>query len=107
MLPRSMADKLTAALASKCLFTNFLSEIEPNKTIVPLPYGKIAIGPKWVFSNKKDEHEIITNNKARLVAQGYSQEEEIKYDETFTPVARMEAIGIFLAFATYMNFIDF
>ncbi|GKB42022.1 retrovirus-related pol polyprotein from transposon TNT 1-94 [Tanacetum coccineum] len=98
MLPRSMADKLTAALASKCLFTNFLSEIEPNK---------IAIGPKWVFSNKKDEHEIITNNKARLVAQGYSQEEEIKYDETFAPVARLEAIRIFLAFATYMNFIVF
>ncbi|GKD30384.1 retrovirus-related pol polyprotein from transposon TNT 1-94 [Tanacetum coccineum] len=54
--------------------------------------------------NKKDEHGITTKNKARLVAQGYSQEEGIDYDETFAPVARMKAIRIFLAFATYMNF---
>nr|GFA55475.1 copia protein [Tanacetum cinerariifolium] len=54
--------------------------------------------------NKKDRHDITTQNKARLVAQGYSQEEGIEYDETFAPVARMEAIRIFLAFATYMNF---
>ncbi|GKB52023.1 retrovirus-related pol polyprotein from transposon TNT 1-94 [Tanacetum coccineum] len=131
MLTRSMAAKLTAASASECLFADFLSEIEPKKvsealkhpgwidamqeelnqfyrnkvwTLVPLPYGKIAIGSKWVFRNKKDEHGITTKNKARLVAQGYSQEEGIDYDETFAPVARMEAIRIFFAFATYMNF---
>ncbi|GJS92658.1 retrovirus-related pol polyprotein from transposon TNT 1-94 [Tanacetum coccineum] len=131
MLTRSMAAKLTAASASECLFADFLSEIEPKKvsealkhpgwidamqeelnqfyrnkvwTLVPLPYGKIAIGSKWVFRNKKDEHGTTTKNKARLVAQGYSQEEGIDYDETFAPVARMEAIRIFLAFATYMNF---
>nr|GEV42608.1 retrovirus-related Pol polyprotein from transposon TNT 1-94 [Tanacetum cinerariifolium] len=51
----------------------------------------------------KDEHGTTTKNKARLVAQGYSQEEGIDYDETFAPVARMEAIMIFLDFATYMN----
>ncbi|GKD42305.1 retrovirus-related pol polyprotein from transposon TNT 1-94 [Tanacetum coccineum] len=131
MLTRSMAAKLTTASASECLFANFLSEIEPKKVsevlkhlgwidaiqeelnqfyrnkvwnLVPLPYGKIAIGSKWVFKNKKDEHGTTTKNKARLVAQGYSQEEGIDYDETFAPVARMEAIRIFLAFATYMNF---
>ncbi|GJY58734.1 retrovirus-related pol polyprotein from transposon TNT 1-94 [Tanacetum coccineum] len=59
---------------------------------------------QWVFRNKKDEHGTTTKNKARLVAQGYSQEEGIDYDETFAPVARMKAIGIFVAFATYMNF---
>ncbi|GJY82790.1 retrovirus-related pol polyprotein from transposon TNT 1-94 [Tanacetum coccineum] len=59
---------------------------------------------KWVFRNKKDKHGITTKNKARLVAQGYSQEEGIDYDETFALVARMESIQIFLAFATYMNF---
>ncbi|GJR83132.1 retrovirus-related pol polyprotein from transposon TNT 1-94 [Tanacetum coccineum] len=96
MLTRSIAAKLTAASASECLFADFLSEIEPKK--------KIAIGSKWVFRNKKDEHGITTKNKARLVAQGYSQEEGIDYDETFALVARMEAIRIFLAFATYMNF---
>nr|GEW88850.1 retrovirus-related Pol polyprotein from transposon TNT 1-94 [Tanacetum cinerariifolium] len=57
--------------------------------------------------DKKNKHGIVTKNKARLVAQGYSQEERIDYDETFAPVARMEAIRIFLAFATYMNFILF
>ncbi|GJU42573.1 retrovirus-related pol polyprotein from transposon TNT 1-94 [Tanacetum coccineum] len=97
MLTRSMAVKLTAASASECLFADFLSEIEPKKV-------KIAIGFKWVFRNKKDEHGITTKNKARLVAQGYSQEEGINYDETFAPVARMKSIRIFLAFATYMNF---
>ncbi|GJY85372.1 retrovirus-related pol polyprotein from transposon TNT 1-94 [Tanacetum coccineum] len=59
------------------------------------------------IQNKKDEHGITTKNKARPVAKGYSQEEGINYDETFAPVARMEAIRIFLAFATYMNFIVF
>ncbi|GJX43359.1 retrovirus-related pol polyprotein from transposon TNT 1-94 [Tanacetum coccineum] len=85
MLTRSMAAKLTAASASECLFADFLYEIEPKK-------------------NKKDKHGTTTKNKARLVAQGYTQEEGIDYDETFAPVARMEAIRIFLAFATYMNF---
>ncbi|GJW26370.1 retrovirus-related pol polyprotein from transposon TNT 1-94 [Tanacetum coccineum] len=56
------------------------------------------------LENKKDELGTVTRNKARLVAQGYSQEEGIDYDETFAPVARMEAIRIFLVFATYMNF---
>nr|GEY83494.1 hypothetical protein [Tanacetum cinerariifolium] len=64
----------------------------------------IAIGSKWIFRNKKDEHGTTTKNKARLVAEGYSQKEGIDYDETFAPVARMEAIKIFLAFATYINF---
>nr|GEV32767.1 hypothetical protein [Tanacetum cinerariifolium] len=83
-----------------------LNQFYKNKvwTHVPLPYEKIAIGSKWVFRNKKDEHGITIKNKARLVAQGYSQEEVIDYDETFAPVARMEAIRVFLAFATYMNF---
>ncbi|GKC93833.1 retrovirus-related pol polyprotein from transposon TNT 1-94 [Tanacetum coccineum] len=108
MLTRSMAAKLTSALASECLFTDFLSKIEPKKvyealkhlrwvdamqeklnqfyrnkiwTLVSLPYGKTTIGSKWVFRNEKDEHGITTKNKARLVAQGYSQEEGIDYDE--------------------------
>nr|GEV75007.1 retrovirus-related Pol polyprotein from transposon TNT 1-94 [Tanacetum cinerariifolium] len=86
--------------------TKELNQFYRNKvwTLVPLPYGKIAIGSKWVFKNKKYEHGTTTKNKTRLVTQGYSQEEGIEYDETFTPVARMEAIRIFLAFATSMNF---
>ncbi|GJV08702.1 ribonuclease H-like domain-containing protein [Tanacetum coccineum] len=64
-----------------CLFTCFLSQEEPKKTLVDLPNGKRAIGTKWVFRNKKDERGIMIKNKARLVAQGYTQEEGIVYDK--------------------------
>ncbi|GJW03709.1 putative ribonuclease H-like domain-containing protein [Tanacetum coccineum] len=74
-------------------------------TLVNLPNGKRAIGTKWVFRNKKDERGIVVRNKARLVAQGYSREEGINYDEVFAPVARIEAIRLFLAYASFMEFI--
>ncbi|GKE95750.1 putative ribonuclease H-like domain-containing protein, partial [Tanacetum coccineum] len=74
--------------------------------LVDLPYRKKAIGTTWVYRNKKDEKGVIVvRNKARLVAQGHRQEEWIDYDEVFAPVARIEAIRIFLAFASYMGFI--
>ncbi|GJX66180.1 putative ribonuclease H-like domain-containing protein [Tanacetum coccineum] len=68
-------------------------------------FGKKAIGTKWVYRNKKDERGVVVRNKARLVAQGHRQEEGIDYDEVFAPVARIEAIRIFLAFASYMGFV--
>ncbi|GJV61631.1 retrovirus-related pol polyprotein from transposon TNT 1-94 [Tanacetum coccineum] len=74
-------------------------------TLVDLPYGKRAIGAKWVFRNKKDERGIVIRNKARLVAQGYTQEEGIDYDEVFAPVARIEAIRLFLAYASFKDFV--
>ncbi|GJS87634.1 putative ribonuclease H-like domain-containing protein [Tanacetum coccineum] len=64
-------------------------------TLVDLPNGKKAIGTKWVFRNKKDERGIVIRNKARMIAQGYTQEEGIDYDEVFAPVARIEAIRLF------------
>nr|GEZ40491.1 copia protein [Tanacetum cinerariifolium] len=70
-----------------------------------LPFGKKAIETKWVYRNKKDEMGVLVRNKARLVSQGHRQEEGIDYDEFFAPVARNEAIRIFLAFASYMGFI--
>ncbi|KAI3672709.1 hypothetical protein L6452_38806 [Arctium lappa] len=72
--------------------------------LVDLPKGQRAIGTKWVFRNKKDERGIVIRNKARLVAQGYTQEEGIDNDEVFAPVARIEAIRLFLAYASYMKF---
>ncbi|GKC50466.1 retrovirus-related pol polyprotein from transposon TNT 1-94 [Tanacetum coccineum] len=108
MLTRAMAKELNAASAHECLFVDFLSEEEPKRnkvyTLVHAPYGKTIIGSKWVYKNKRDETGIVIKNKARLVAQGYNQHEGIDYDETFAPVARLEAIRIFLAFATYINF---
>ncbi|GJR33941.1 retrovirus-related pol polyprotein from transposon TNT 1-94 [Tanacetum coccineum] len=73
-------------------------------TLVDLPNGKRAIGTKWGFRNKKDKKGIVIRNKARLVAQGYTQEEEIDYDEVFAPVARIEAIRLFLAYASFKDF---
>nr|GEY82562.1 retrovirus-related Pol polyprotein from transposon TNT 1-94 [Tanacetum cinerariifolium] len=72
--------------------------------LVPLPAGKIAIGTKWILKNKRDARGIVVRNKARLVAQGHRQEDGIDYDEVFAPVARIEAIRLFLAFASYMGF---
>nr|GEX95549.1 copia protein [Tanacetum cinerariifolium] len=72
--------------------------------LVDLPKGKRAIGSKWVFRNKKDERRIVNRNKARLVAQGHTQEEGIDYDKVFAPVARIEAIRLFLAYASFMGF---
>ncbi|GJX13455.1 putative ribonuclease H-like domain-containing protein [Tanacetum coccineum] len=73
--------------------------------LVPLPVGKHAIGTKWILKNKRDARGIVVRNKARLVAQGHRQEEGIDYDEVFAPVARIEAIRLFLAFASYMGFL--
>ncbi|GJV48397.1 putative ribonuclease H-like domain-containing protein [Tanacetum coccineum] len=114
-----------------CLFACFLSQEEPKKvihalkdprwieamlkellqiklqevwTLVDLPNRKRAIGTKWVFWNKKDERGIMIRNKAILVAQRYTQEERIDYDEVFTPVARIEAIRLFLAYASFKDF---
>ncbi|GKA59442.1 putative ribonuclease H-like domain-containing protein [Tanacetum coccineum] len=56
-------------------------KIQKVWTLVNLPYGKKAIGTKWVYRNKKDKRGIVVRNKARLVAQGYKQEEGIDYDE--------------------------
>ncbi|GJY03488.1 retrovirus-related pol polyprotein from transposon TNT 1-94 [Tanacetum coccineum] len=73
-------------------------------TLVDLLNGKRAIVTKWVFRNKKDERGIVLRNKARLVAQGYTQEEGINYDEVFSPVARIEKIRL-LGFRSFYNLV--
>ncbi|GJU82951.1 putative ribonuclease H-like domain-containing protein [Tanacetum coccineum] len=83
---------------------NNLDAFMPVWTLVDLSNGKRAIGTKWVYWNKKDERGIVIKNKARLVAQGYTQEEGIDYDEVFAPIARIEAIRLFLAYASFKDF---
>ncbi|XP_071741275.1 uncharacterized protein [Rutidosis leptorrhynchoides] len=72
--------------------------------LVPCPSGKTIIDTKWIFKNKKDPPGIIIRNKAHLVAKGYRQQEGIDYDEMFAPVARLEAIRLFLSYAAHKRF---
>ncbi|KAK1397946.1 hypothetical protein POM88_007809 [Heracleum sosnowskyi] len=120
-----------SATQNECLYNNFLSKEEPKKVedalrdadwvtamqeelnefernevwkLVPRPKNRSIVGTKWIFKNKTDSDGVIIRNKARLVAKGYSQQEGIDYDETFAPVARLEAIRIFLAYAEHKKF---
>ncbi|GJU15455.1 ribonuclease H-like domain-containing protein [Tanacetum coccineum] len=87
------------------LFACFLSQEKPKKVIHALKDPSWIEGTKWVFRNKKDKRGIVIKNKARLVAQGYTQEEGIDYDEVFDPVSRIEAIRLFLAYASFKYFV--
>nr|GFC65057.1 retrovirus-related Pol polyprotein from transposon TNT 1-94 [Tanacetum cinerariifolium] len=75
--------------------------------LFPRPEGKTIIKTKWIFKIKKDESSLVTQNKARLVSVGYSQQEGIDYDETFAPIARIKAIRLFLAYAAHKDFTVF
>nr|GFB64668.1 retrovirus-related Pol polyprotein from transposon TNT 1-94 [Tanacetum cinerariifolium] len=121
-------------LENSCLFSCLLSSIEPANVVkalrdvdwvsamqeelnqfarlkvwrlVPRPEGKHIIKTKWIFKNKKDESSLVIQNKARLIAVGYSQQEGIDYDETFAPFARIKAIRLFLAYVAHKDFIVF
>ncbi|GJY33917.1 putative ribonuclease H-like domain-containing protein [Tanacetum coccineum] len=91
------------------MLSDFVGEVwEQNRDLLfcefetrQLPDGKRVIGTKRVIRNKRDERGTIIKNKARLVAQGYRQEEGVDYDEVFAPVARIEAIRLFLAIAFF------
>nr|GFC58928.1 retrovirus-related Pol polyprotein from transposon TNT 1-94 [Tanacetum cinerariifolium] len=121
-------------LENSCLFSCLLSSIEPANVakalrdtdwasamqeeldqfarlkvwrLVPRSEGKCVIKTKWIFKIKKNESSLVIQNKARLVAVGYSQQEGIDYNETFAPVARIEAIRLFLANAAHKDFTVF
>src|SRR4051812_45106247 len=118
-------------ISNFCFYYSFVSQIEPKNSkdalvgehwylamqeelnqfkrnevwdLVPPPRDHRVIGTKWVFRNRLDENGIITRNKVRLVAQGYNQEEGIDYDETYAPVARLEAIRLLIASACSQKF---
>ncbi|GKA64640.1 retrovirus-related pol polyprotein from transposon TNT 1-94 [Tanacetum coccineum] len=72
--------------------------------LVDKPFGKTVIKLKWLWKNKKDEDQTVIRNKARLVAKGYAQEEGIDFEESFAPVARLEAVQIFIAYVAHKSF---
>ena len=127
-LKKRTVDKCVANFVS---YSCYLSQVEPTKveearqdesqvegmhdellqfqrndvqTLVPRLKGEHIIGTKWIFRNKTDEEGNVIRNKARLVAQGYSQMEVANYDETFAPVARIESIRILLALTCHLKF---
>nr|GEX37835.1 retrovirus-related Pol polyprotein from transposon TNT 1-94 [Tanacetum cinerariifolium] len=75
--------------------------------LVPAPDNISPLTLKWLFKNKHDKEQIVIKNKSRLVVRGYRQEEGIDFKESFAPVARMEAIRIFLAYAAHISFMVF
>ncbi|GKB00819.1 retrovirus-related pol polyprotein from transposon TNT 1-94, partial [Tanacetum coccineum] len=72
--------------------------------LVECPIGRNIIKVKWIWKNKTDAENTVIRNKSRLVAKGYGQEEGIDFEESFAPVARLEAVRIFVAYAAYKNF---
>jgi hypothetical protein len=82
-----------------------LDQIENNDTweLVPRTKYKNMINTKWVFRNKLNEDGQVTRNKARLVCKGYEQVEGIEFEETLSPVSKMEAIILILAYACSNN----
>ncbi|GKB78054.1 putative ribonuclease H-like domain-containing protein, partial [Tanacetum coccineum] len=88
-----------------CLFACFLSQEEPKRIVKALSDSAwVEAMQEELLQYKKDERGIVIRNKARLVAQGHTQEEGIDYDEVFAPVARIEAIRLFLAYTSFMGF---
>jgi hypothetical protein len=81
-----------------------LENFERNQVWELVDPGCNPIGTKWVWKNKEGEKSEVVRNKSRLVAQGFSQKERIDYEETFAPVARLEAIRILLAFSVAKGF---
>ncbi|GJZ00827.1 retrovirus-related pol polyprotein from transposon TNT 1-94 [Tanacetum coccineum] len=104
--PKTYKDALTQSCWIEAMQEE-LNEFECLEVweLVPRPNKVMVITLKWIYKVKLDELGGILKNKARLVACGYRQEEGIDFEESFAPVARLEAIRIFLAFAAHMNMV--
>jgi hypothetical protein len=82
-----------------------LNNFTMNEVWLLVPrHNQNVVGTKWIFRNKQDEHGVVTRNKPRLVAKGYSQVEGLDFDKTYAPVVRLESIRILVAYTTYHGF---
>jgi hypothetical protein len=128
---RSRVIQPTSEVANQVSYSCYLAQTEPKKvdealqdegwvsamhdelhqftrndvwTLVPRPAEQNIIGTKWIFKNKTYEHGTVVRNKARLVAQGYTQIEGVDFNETFASAARLESIRILLCIACHLGF---
>nr|GEY63997.1 hypothetical protein [Tanacetum cinerariifolium] len=89
-----------------CMYTLLFKRLDVW-VLVPAPDNISPLTLKWLFKNKHDKEQTVIRNKSRLVVRGYRQEEGIDFEESFAPIARMEAIRIFLAYAAHKSFTVF
>ncbi|KAD3067019.1 hypothetical protein E3N88_34899 [Mikania micrantha] len=113
LLPEETTTRSQSGPINSCLYSCFISQVEPKNVKMALKESSwveamqeelMQFQKLKVFRNKRDDSGVIIRNKARLVVQGFYQQEGIDYEEVFAPVARLEAIRIFLAYASFMNF---
>ncbi|GJS52771.1 retrovirus-related pol polyprotein from transposon TNT 1-94 [Tanacetum coccineum] len=95
-LDQVIGDPSKPVMTRQWLHTDF-------EELVPRPEGKNIIALKWLWKNKCDYENIVVRNKTRLVAKGYRQEEGIDFEDSFSPVARLEAVRMFIAYAAHKN----
>nr|GFA41782.1 Gag-Pol polyprotein [Tanacetum cinerariifolium] len=117
--PNAMVDGNTfvnpfANLSTSAASTSSQQNVDPSNmhtldvwVLVPAPDNISPLTLKWLFKNKHDEEQTVIINKSRLVVKGYRQEEGIDFEESFAPVAMMEAIRIVLAYAAHKSFTVF
>nr|GFB82151.1 hypothetical protein [Tanacetum cinerariifolium] len=89
--------------AKMCMFALTVSRTEP-KNIKEAPLCTNVINLKWLWKNKRDEENTVIRNKSRLVAKGYVQKEGVDFEESFAPVARLEVVRLFIAYAAHKSF---
>ncbi|GJX03879.1 retrovirus-related pol polyprotein from transposon TNT 1-94 [Tanacetum coccineum] len=108
---RTLVEAARTMLSASKLPLSFWAEDELHQfdrlkvwELVDKPFGKMIIKLKWLWKNKKDEDQTVIRNKAKLIAIGYAQEEGVNFEESFAPVARLEAVRIFVAHAAHKSF---
>nr|GFC48772.1 retrovirus-related Pol polyprotein from transposon TNT 1-94 [Tanacetum cinerariifolium] len=112
--PEDITDLTTAmnmalTLMAKAFKLNYSTPTNNNQRISSNPRNRQIAQPgmKWIFKNKHDKEQTVIRKKSRLVVRGYRQEEGLDFEESFAPVARMEAIKIFLAYVAHKLFTVF
>nr|GEZ99480.1 retrovirus-related Pol polyprotein from transposon TNT 1-94 [Tanacetum cinerariifolium]GFA04862.1 retrovirus-related Pol polyprotein from transposon TNT 1-94 [Tanacetum cinerariifolium] len=104
--PSNMHTNQLRSDGDMCMYALTFKRLDVS-VLVPTPDNISPLTLKWLFNNKHDEEQTVIKNKSRLVVRGYRQEEGIDFEESFAPVARMEAIRIFLAYAAHKSFTVF